>query len=197
MEETIGEQEEVEKSEEKEEKTEKPATFEDLYNQYREQLLVFAKGLLKNAAPVYSAEDALHEAFYRIMRAVPVPKDINSKETRNFLYITTKSVSLDMLRKVKRDRELEFSTGSIDLIRFSEQDLADTVIDKITVERICAAARKLPESLCFSFMLHYSSRLPYRSIGILLGISEHNAKQRAHRVRKIIADELEGVISDE
>lgn len=164
------------------------ATFAKIYTMYGEKMFKYALDLLKTSKE--DAEDALHESFCRIIKALPVPDDPETKAVRNYLFITVHSVCSDMQRKGNVEN---FNTVCADDI----EDLADSgdlpddiVMKKMSYEDILARVRKLPEDLSKPFMLHYLSELAYGQIGVLLNISEAAARKRASRVKGIILDSI-------
>ena len=150
-------------------------TFAKIYTMYGEKMFKYALDLLKTSKE--DAEDALHESFCRIIKALPVPDDPETKAVRNYLFITVHSVCSDMQRK-----------GNVENINTVCAD--DIVMKKMSYEDIIARVRKLPEDLSKPFMLHYLSELAYGQIGILLNISEAAARKRASRVKGIILDSI-------
>src|SRR5659263_325583 len=73
--------------------------FEQLYLQYRFTMLKVAENVLHDFS---LAEDAVHEAFLRILPNMGKIDVINCNKTRAFVVIVVKNISLDMLRSRKR-----------------------------------------------------------------------------------------------
>jgi len=75
--------------------------FENLYNQYRKQMLSLAQSILHNT---FDAEDAVHEAFLGIARNMPsVNKIANETDIKNYLLKSAKNASLNILSKKRSD----------------------------------------------------------------------------------------------
>ena len=164
------------------------ATFAKIYTMYGEKKFKYALDLLKTSKE--DAEDALHESFFRIIKALPVPDEPESKAVRNYLFITVHSVCSDMQRKSNVENINTVCADDIEDLADSGDLPDDTVMKKMSYEDIIARVRKLPEDLSKPFMLHYLSELAYGQIGVLLNISEAAARKRASRVKGIILDSI-------
>ena len=164
------------------------ATFAKIYTMYGEKMFKYALDLLKTSKE--DAEDALHESFCRIIKALPVPDDPETKAVRNYLFITVHSVCSDMQRKSNVENFNTVCADDIEDLADSGDLPDDTVMKKMSYEDILARVRKLPEDLSKPFMLHYLSELAYGQIGVLLNISEAAARKRASRVKGIILDSI-------
>lgn len=76
-------------------------------------------------------------------------------------------------------------------------ELADSIINKLTLDKVIEEIEKLPYELKMPFMLHFVRGLTCRQIGLLMNIKEQTVRQRICRIRKIIAEALKGVIFDD
>ena len=75
--------------------------FEQLYVSYRQMMFYTANKVLKDE---YEAEDAVHQAFLRIMKHMNEIDENDEGRTKAFLTIVTRNIAIDMYRRRKRDR---------------------------------------------------------------------------------------------
>ncbi len=71
----------------------------DLYTRYEQKMYYAALGILHNQ---HSAEDAVHEAFLRIINNLHKLYFENDKKTEALVVIIVKNVALNMLKKDNR-----------------------------------------------------------------------------------------------
>lgn len=173
--------------------------FEELYKKYSKNLLTYAIGKLGRSGNFQDAEDAVSQTFCRIIMALPPPKgdEVDSKEIKNYLYATLAGICLDKFEKKNKEKSVMFLTDEIQKFRQSLDELADSVIDKLTLDEVIEVIEKLPYKLKTPFMLHFVHGLTCRQIGLLMNIKEQTVRQRICRIRKIIAEALKGVIFDD
>ena len=69
--------------------------FESLYLKYRKHMKHIAMKILDDE---HLAEDAVHNAFVKIISNLEKFNKINCQETRNLIVIIIRSVSIDMYR---------------------------------------------------------------------------------------------------
>ena len=105
---------------------EEKASFTRIYELYCSTIYHYALGILSNKE---DAEDALHDAFCRMIKVLPAPEDAESDEVRSYLYMTVRSVCFDALRRRRTANQTE--VGSID-----ELDLVSVTDDVETAKAI-------------------------------------------------------------
>ena len=76
--------------------------FESLYLKYRKHMKYIA---IKILGDEQLAEDAVHNAFLKILNHLNKFQNIDCQETRNLIVIIIRSVSIDMYRKRKKEFE--------------------------------------------------------------------------------------------
>ena len=101
------------------------------------------------------------------------------------------------IEKKNKEKSVMFLTDEIQNFRQSLVELADSIIDKLTLDKVIEEIEKLPYELKMPFMLHFVRGLTCRQIGLLMNIKEQTVRQRICRIRKIIAEALKGVIFDD
>lgn len=157
---------------------------EELYIQYSSTMLYIADSILHD---VHLAEDAVSEAFIKIINNLD---KINPKDcywTRGFVVIIVRNVALDMLRKQKKSKET--------MIDFDDSiSYEDLNFDNITAEEACQKIIKciggLKKSYSDILYLKMEFGYSYKEIGEIFGITQENAKMRVSRARNALKIEL-------
>lgn len=165
--------------------------FEILYKKYRKLMFVEAKGILKDN---YLAEDAVHNSFIKIAKNISDIGEAEAKETKNFIMVITRNVSLDMYRKRARSLNQEISVEENEeaeiFITNEEKDLSDVVSEESPLLKII---RNLPTKYRDVFLLKYINEYDNKKIAKILNVSEEVVRQRISRGRNIIEKKLEGI----
>lgn len=159
--------------------------FIKIYDKYRNLMFYVAREILKDN---YLAEDALQEAFIRIARNLHKINDIYSHETKGFVVIIVKNVSITMLKKMD-DKNTPYD--DISELLSIEDYLFDDYLDKINFEIIVNEIRNLPEIYKTVIYLDLVFELGNKEIAHAIGISVDAAKKRKERGRKILKQRLE------
>ena len=80
--------------------------FELIYSTYKKQMYYTANNILKDS---HLAEDAVHNAFLRIINNLEKIEDINSHKTKGLIVIIVKNVSIDIyIEKIKKKEIILF-----------------------------------------------------------------------------------------
>lgn len=75
---------------------EKKDKFEALYYEYRDIMYNFAFRILNDS---YLAEDAVHNAFLKLLKNLDKIKELKSKETKTYLLIIVRNTSYNIWKK--------------------------------------------------------------------------------------------------
>ena len=142
-------------------------------------MFVEAKGILKDN---YLAEDAVHNAFVKIISNLEKFNKIDCQETRNLIVIIIRSVSIDMYRK--RNREFE-NTDILDKEISIETDFSIIEVDNILKE-----IDVLPDIYKDILLLKVEYGYKDREIAKLLGIKVDTVSKRLERARKQLKKQL-------
>ena len=102
--------------------------FESLYLKYRKHMKYIA---IKILGDEQLAEDAVHNAFLKILNHLNKFQNIDCQETRNLIVIIIRSVSIDMYRKRKKEFE---NTDILDKELSVETDFSMIEVDNILKE---------------------------------------------------------------
>ncbi|MBQ7131169.1 MAG: sigma-70 family RNA polymerase sigma factor [Oscillospiraceae bacterium] len=141
--------------------------FEQLYIDNRQMAFHIANRILHNDM---LAEDAVSEAFFRIVEIFPKIHHLNSHKMQYYVVITVRNVSLNMLKREQSHN----STISIDEI--TNHQSSDTIDVESIHLRDCIAALSATDREILYFRANMG--LGFREIGVTLGISSAAARQR-------------------
>jgi len=161
-------------------------TLEKLYLKYKKTMLHVAMNILHDQ---YLSEDALHKAFIRLIGNLNKLTGMESGDTKAYLIIIIRNVSIDMLKKKNSERFI------------SLDDIAETVPDKIDIEKdynlkeenemLYNIVSELPDIYKDVFLLRYYNGLSIKEISQSLDISVSTVKKRLERARKRIKSSLD------
>lgn len=158
--------------------------FEVLYHLHKRTMLYVAKGILKDD---YLAEDAVHEAFIRVINHFIKIGEPNSPQTRYFLIVIVRNISLTMLEKQKKTVLFE----DLEPLGGMQSDLEDEVFDTIECQKIVNAMEELPVQFRDVLYLRYVEEYKFSEIAPLLGLNQETVKKRAQRGKKKLLELLE------
>ena len=155
--------------------------FEILYRSYHGLMLTVAQEVLGDFS---LAEDAVHDAFLKLMGCMDKITDAESSATKAFLAIVTKNTARNLLRKDRSREEAELRLGLI--------SLRGGIPQEVSVERILAAIEKLPETQRDVLHLKVRSELSDGEIASLLGIQGNTYRKRLQRGRENLLLTIQG-----
>jgi len=162
---------------------EEKSKFETLYYTYRRTMLYTAMQILKDHQ---LAEDAVQEAFMRLVKNFSKIGQIDCPRTRLFTVIIVRNVSLTMRAKQQNQILVEVPDTTVS----TEYDLETEVLGRIAYEEVLAAIQELP--LIYRDILYLQCVEEYKltEISKLIGIGTETVKKRAQRGRKILLEQL-------
>ena len=149
-----------------------------LYEANEQIMYNIAYNILHNRT---DAEDAVQDSFVRVINHLEKICEIDCNETRFYLVIIVKNVSLNMLKKKQRHPEID-----IDEVYDVQTDdnIEDEILDKINSEEIRNALRELSDNDYEILFLYLVKEHNLSEIADLIGISANLARQRIFRARK-------------
>lgn len=153
--------------------------FERLYLDYRQTMYYIAYHILKHRS---GAEDAVHQAFMRVIDHLDQIDENDYRKTRGFLVTVTEHIAIDMYRKRKKEHTLSYEE--------LEYSVADTAGAGSTRE-VWQAIDLLPLNYSTVLRLKFSHGYTNEEIAEILHITEENVRQRISRARKKLAEILE------
>lgn len=166
---------------------EEKSKFEQLYLKYRQDMYKTAYGILKNE---FESEDAVHEAFMRVIKKLTNISEINCPQTHAYLIIIVRNIALKMSED--NNKTISVDVDSIEIT--DKSDLEEDVVSKMEVERIKHILKWLPEDYYDILFLKLFMGFSISDIAELLNITYDNAKKRLQRARQKFIDISEGDI---
>ncbi len=169
--------------------------FENLYKQYEKLLLTIAFDILRD---YHLAEDAVNDAFIKIIENLDKVEEIDSPQTKRFVVIITKNTCLDALRKRTRTMERiidvnESQNGLEDV--GAAPGAHDEFFQQFEIQKLKSAFKSL--GLDHQIVLYYHAVLgeSISRVAEMLDIKPETAKKRIYRarqsLRKIVEDDYE------
>lgn len=168
---------------------EEKSMFEQLYRLYRQDMFKMAYGILKNK---YDTEDAVHEAFMRVMKNLTKISEINCPQTHAYLLIIVRNVSLNIIKK--RTKTVVVDVETVEIIDGFE--LEEYVTSNMEVERLKNILEQLSDEYYEVLFLELFMEFNISEIAEQLGLTYDNTKKRIQRAKKKfieIAEEKENV----
>lgn len=169
----------------------KETKAERLYATHHKAMLAEAMSVLGNRT---SAEDAVSEAFVKIMHNIDRIEEEHFEKTRAFLIIICRNTAKDMC---KEKTMLNYDDDLSEQLSHNVTP-ENVIISKETADRITNIIEKLDPIYRDVFLLRNAYKLPREEISSMLNISLETVKKRLQRGKaKIIAElEKEGIIYD-
>lgn len=150
--------------------------FENIYYQYRDLMLYIAYNILND----YSlAEDAVQDAFVRIIKNIDKIGEIDCHKTKGFVVIVIENVAKTMYVKNKQNLIEPEICGCF------SQDFSEIENNEL-VEKIL----NLPERYSTVLNLHYLYDYSYREIAKILSANESTVRKWVQRGLVLLEKEL-------
>ena len=153
--------------------------FEQIYIIYRNLMYYIARRILQDDS---LAEDAVHNAFIRIIGYLDKLQDINSHKTKGFLVIVVENTSKDIYNKRKHANAISFDSLEVELS--DNHDLEENVIDQINVNDLVKKIETLSTIYRDVLMMRFIYEYSYNEISKILNISEATVRKRLERARQ-------------
>ncbi|MBQ5398564.1 MAG: sigma-70 family RNA polymerase sigma factor [Ruminococcus sp.] len=160
--------------------------IEQIYIRYKNLMFTQAFEILGDAA---LAEDAVHDAFMRIIQNTDKLESPDSPRTRGYVVIVTVNVAKTMYRKNNRQTVMSLDEEQID-----DSDVISDVETKLTAELVAEKIALLPERYREVMLLRFLHNLSDKEIASSLGISRSNVRKRLERARSALKKLLGGEV---
>ena len=163
---------------------EQRSMVERLYIDQKQTMYHTAFAILKNKQ---DAEDAVHEAFLRIITNIDKLSDIGSEKIKSFVIIVVKNIAIDIYRKrqknvivdVPEDDDADISEVERKVLESSEYDILNKVVGM------------LPETQRNVLILKYYHDMTTVDISAMLGVTASAVRTRICRAERKLAKLLE------
>ncbi len=156
--------------------------FEQIYIRYRKLMLSVAYKILGDSE---LSEDAVHNAFMRILNHLDKLDDVDSPRTKGYVVIVAENVAKTMYTQRKRIVALENEEAAL-----VADDVADGYEDKASAEYIAQVIASMPQKYGRVLILKYLNGLSDREIASSLGLSDSATRKRLQRAREMLRDML-------
>lgn len=173
-----------------EEETEKER-FERLYYRYQDLMYCIAVEILRDA---HLAEDAVQEAFFRVARNFRKVGKVESVQTRNFLALITRNVSLSMAEDEKKQPgaanlspEQQASAEERGLLYKTVPDAAFDVVSTAELKEVILSLPQRYRSVLYLAGVYEYSQA---EIASLLNLPVETVKKRMQRGRLMLRQAL-------
>ncbi len=154
-----------------------------IYNEYKDLMLNSANAILQNK---FDAEDAVHEAFLRIIKNLHKIDEIFCPKTKGFVVIIVKNIAKTMYSRKNKVKTLELID---DIAGIKNNEVADEIDAKFVSECI----EKLPEKYREILLVKYYNQCTISQTAKILGISQTTAEKRIQRAKQM----LEAMLNEE
>ena len=159
---------------------------EELYNKYSNTMLYIAQGILKDR---YRAEDAVNQAFIKIIENLQKFSFENCNKTRGLVVIIVRNICYNMIKSEKNEKIVPLED-----FKNIPENAEDTPLNYvISVEgydfvMTCLShlSDKFKDILRLKFVYDYTDD----EISKTLEITPDNARVRLHRARKALMEEM-------
>lgn len=155
--------------------------FERIYLAHKQTMYYVAMRILRDS---HEAEDAVHQAFVKVMDRLDKIDDDDCHKTRAYLVVITESTAIDIYRKRKQSRTVSYDELEIYISGDVESDYEEK-------DAIIRAINALPVNYAVVLKLRYSHGHTDGEIAALLNITEENVRQRISRAKKKLNQLLE------
>lgn len=150
--------------------------IDKLFKKYSRMMFNVAFNILHKEA---DAEDAVHEAFIRIITYLPKIMKIDSDEIAFYLVIIVKNVAMDMIRERKH-----IARDDIDEIAIcSDDSIENLVIENLSRNEIITELKKLSDSEYEILYLYIILGFKPNEIAHLLNLSGTSIRQRIYKAK--------------
>jgi len=158
--------------------------FESLYKEYRSTMYNHACGILKDK---YLAEDAVHNAFMKLIKNLEKVNEIKCKETRNYLVILVRGAAIDIYNKNKNIVPIE------DLDDVDTLDLPEMIESRLERKRVFEIISNMDDKYSDILMMKLFYECSNEEISQLLNIIPEHVSVRFFRakekLKKLIMEE--------
>lgn len=158
--------------------------LEQLYELYEQKMYAVAFSILHNE---WQAEDAVQDAFIRLLKNINKLKDNDSRESRTYVLRTIKAAAIDQYRK--NSSENKQCTPIMDMeIEDKKDDITDVVsniTNKMMLDHILSSLAKQYREVVVYRCLY---QLSVKETAAVLEIGESVVRKRQQRAMKKIKD---------
>lgn len=155
--------------------------FEKIYEKYKQIMFYVANKILKDD---HLAEDAVHNAFLRIIKNIDKIDEVDSPRTKAFIVIIVERIAIDFYRKRKREKVSDIEE------EYKNREINFSIEDEVCKSNLAIALAKLNESYFQVLSLKFQYGFSNKEIANALNLGEENVYKRIQRARKKLKEIL-------
>lgn len=149
---------------------------EKIYNKYSKFMFKVAYTILKDNV---LTEDAIQQAFIKIINNLNKIDENEKNKTKNFIGIITKNTAIDIYNNVKNGPVALDDNYTSD----PKYDISRIIIDKETIARLKIHIKSLKPIYQIPLLLHAQQRMSVNEIAEILDIKPKTVQKRIERAR--------------
>ncbi len=154
------------------------------YEQYKNRFFNIAYSKLHNSE---EAEDAVQEAFLRVVDNPNKFLEMSDQERVRFVDGIVRHISVDKFKKSKKNNVVSIDDIGDDIMSGTISPEEKYITDA-SADELVRFVLTLPESQRQALFMYIHEKLSYSEISRILGISEELARKRVSNARKAIKD---------
>ncbi len=164
--------------------------IEKLYKQYEQDMYRITYAILKRKT---EAEDAVAEAFIRIIRNFSRIDVENTPKTKSFMLIVAKNTALSRYRELKKEMEI---IESFDELSENVPDIHEDMLSSINTEHIFEMIKDIGSYFYDIMFLQHKYGYSDAEISDITGLTEANIRQIKSRGKSKLIEKMkeEGMI---
>ncbi|MBQ9383901.1 MAG: sigma-70 family RNA polymerase sigma factor [Ruminiclostridium sp.] len=170
---------------------EQRSLVEQLYCEYEQVMYRTAFNVLHNTQ---DAEDAVHEAFMRIITGLEKVNGIEPAKRGSYVIIVTKNIAIDLYRRNRKQVDTDALSGDIP---DTKHDVEREVFGKYGCEELNSALSRLSDTQREVLIMRYFHNDSTEDIADALGISPEAVRVRLHRARNALYGLLKDDVNDD
>ena len=165
--------------------------FARLYENYKYTMMYAAPQILHDQ---FLAEDAIHQAFLKIINNLEKIDESNVPKTKAFLVIIARNTAKDIYCEHygRKDDDKEISLEDVEDLSdvYHERSVESQVMEQYDINKLVKTIEALPEIYSDILQLKYSQGLSDSKIAELLGLSSETVRKRLQRAKLKLAKEI-------
>lgn len=160
--------------------------FEEIYHEYSKLMRYRAYEILKDQ---HLAEDAVHQAFLKIINNLNKISSVKCNKTKHFLVVVVERVAIDIYNKNHKKDIISYD----ELEEKQQIGVNSDLLEQANLNDIEKIIYQLPDTYREIFILKYSNECSNREIAKLLNLKEGTICQRLARGKEVLAERLKEV----
>lgn len=161
-------------------------TFTKLYHHYENAMYNIAYSILHDS---YLAEDAVNEAFIKLIKYLPEIDEVECHKTKALIVIIVKSTAIDIYRK--RRKQYEYEVEELGERNDGEEIPLDHIIAAEDFQELMLSIKGLKKEYQEIILLKYVYEFSNSEISNLMSISESVVRQHICRAKKAVKKLIE------